>query len=154
MQSMNNSWLLGLRKGACALDAQENLAPVHPEANQPEDRKHSNRLDDWPVRLAKQVRAEAGLPNRIRPRFGSQRLVAPVEVRCQRTADPAPPASQYLRHAVHGDGVHADDNEWKCPNAKANDIDDQVEAGQYPKHPAGAEDGPARSPNAFNAGAN
>src|SRR5688572_17577234 len=54
--------------------------------------------------------------------------------------------------AVDKDGVHADDDEGEGPAAVGVDIDDGVEGGEDEEAPAGAEDGPGGSPDAFDDG--
>src|SRR5262249_35068288 len=83
------------RTGRPSSDAQEDPPPVHPEAEQPQDQQHARRGDHRPV--------VAGEPARS-------------EVDAQATADPR---LQELAHAVHGDGVHADDHQGERPAAVA-----------------------------------
>ena len=80
------------------LEANEDLAAVHPEQDQPKDQQGGRSLEHGDV-----VRAEAG-----------ENIMAQVALDVL-----ANEAAPKLPEAVEGDGIEPDDNERKGPSASA-----------------------------------
>ena len=110
----------------CRSYPQEQLAPIHPEQDQPEDQEHGRAVEQRLVRLAEDR-------ERVLPQVDGQ--------------VPRDEALPEAGHAIGGDRVHADDPERKGPEAHAEEVEHGVEARQKQEAPAAAEEHPARGPD-------
>src|SRR5439155_10747571 len=91
------------------LDAQKNLAAVHPEQHQPE-REQDGRAMQKRFIGCSEYREDA-LAEMSGEALGGETL-------------------KQMSHAIGRDGVHADDNQWKCPAIEPDDINHQIKPTQ------------------------
>src|SRR5262249_49616541 len=110
-----------------ASDAQEDLAPVHPEKHQP-------------------IRQQDGDPlqERLQPTTEKTEEMG-TQVNMEGTHDEF---LEKVGHQIGGDGIHSDDDQRERPFTPAFHLNNPAEGGQQQETSASAKQGPARGPDA------
>src|SRR5437867_8688422 len=110
------------------LNAQKQLPPVHPEANEPEDKQNRQPLQDWGVRRPEQS-------EKVTP-----------QVNLETVSDET---LKQMRHAIDGNGIHPHHSQRETPAAVTFKVHRAVEGRQQQAGPPGAEKHPRWRPDSF-----